>query len=110
MVIGLFIYFFVPETKGYTLEETAVLYDGVEALLELQRTAEEQVILDKVRDHRRDCQARAWRRTGRVGGYQGFAHPHGDYSGGKTVCPWFDSCIRMVESRRSRSSVLKHAP
>ena len=49
MVIGLFIYFFVPETKGYTLEETAVLYDGVEALLELQRTAEEQVILDKVR-------------------------------------------------------------
>ena len=49
VVIGLFIYFFVPETKGYTLEETAIMFDGPEALLELQQRAEAELTLDKMR-------------------------------------------------------------
>lgn len=27
----LFVYFVFPETKGYTIEEAAVLFDGIEA-------------------------------------------------------------------------------
>ncbi|KZT59979.1 hexose transporter [Calocera cornea HHB12733] len=45
--IGLFVYFFVPETKGHTLEETALMFDGPEAVAELQKQAEEQAAIDR---------------------------------------------------------------
>ena len=47
--IWLFVYFFMKETRGYTLEETATLFDGIEAIAELQRTADQQADLDKAR-------------------------------------------------------------
>ena len=49
VLIGTYIFFFVPETKGYTLEETAVMFDGPDAILELQRKAEQEAINDKLR-------------------------------------------------------------
>jgi len=52
--IWLFIFFFVRETKGYTLEETATLYDGIDAIAELQRTAELQAELNKFQGTQQD--------------------------------------------------------
>jgi hypothetical protein len=49
VLITLYIWFFVPETKGYTLEETAVLFDGPDAILALQRYAEAEAVTDKTR-------------------------------------------------------------
>ena len=40
--IGCFVYFCVPETKGHTLEETALLFDGQDAVAQLQFQADIQ--------------------------------------------------------------------
>ena len=48
MVIPVFVWFFVPETKGHTLEETALLFDGFDAIRDLQADDDVFAANDKV--------------------------------------------------------------
>ena len=47
--VWLFIYFFLHETRGHTLEETALVFDGARAVDDMKRDAEAQVQAEKGR-------------------------------------------------------------
>jgi len=44
--IIIFLYLCVVETKGLTLEETAMIFDGVDAVADLQQTADKEAAID----------------------------------------------------------------